>query len=169
GKRTAVTTSAAGSSGLESLGGKPLAEHVRPVALNLDHAVDYRAAAAAAGLDALGQRFQLGGGQRQAADGGDCLAAAPLGFPTDSGNAITRRRLRFAAAAFGLGLAALGTHAAAVGGKDQPTKAAETCLTLAHALTLLQQPAQIDQPGIGTGQIVGHDQRMVGEDAKTAA
>src|SRR5690606_9841294 len=44
-----------------------------------------------------------------------------------------------------------------------PPRAPKPVCRLAMNSTLLQQSTQVDQPGVGPGQIVGHDQRMVGQ------
>lgn len=85
------------------------------ITLNLDHAFLERSAGAAALLEGLGQLFERFFGQRDAADGGNRLAATALAFTTYTGNAVPFGDGRLFAGALGNGLTTIGAMAPSVG------------------------------------------------------
>jgi len=93
------------------------------VALHFNHAVLHRTARTTGRLELLAQRRESCRIQRHAFDQGDALAATAFGFTAHAHDTIACRRSgqRFADA-IGHGLAAVGAHAATVGGVHQAAK-----------------------------------------------
>ena len=115
--REPVRGSTAGALGLEAALGEFLHQPVAVIALNLDAAVFDRAARAATFLQLGRQRFELVGGQAEAADHSDALALAALGFAADAHHAVGSdfARRAFFAHTFAYGTQAVGATLADVG------------------------------------------------------
>jgi len=140
------------SLGLEALLDQPATNKFGMIALNLDHPLLYRSATAAAGLQLLRQRFQGFRLQRQAADGGHCLAPAPLRFPTNARDPVTRGCHRYRAGAGCNRLATSGASTPSFSGIDQTAKRGHAFGWFHHDFSV---GLMVDQ------QVAGHSKRAL--------